>query len=723
MTGGEENEMNVLTDNSFDPVQSIIDAANKYGVDPDFALRIAHQESGINPKVRDSSAGAIGTMQLMPDTAKDLGVDPRDPAQNIDGGVRYLKQLQDQFGADTRVVAGAYNAGPGRMRSALAGRAELPVETSNYIASVSGSPISAKGLGYSSAPPEPQNAPVKVAAAAPAANNDDGWVDVPQTAAPAPKEDDGWVDVPQPRAAASAAVNDWITPPDDHLQSSTSAASFKDRFNALARTPGGDDDWIDVPNTAPASAAEPSVAMDVAKQLGSGVVAGVANIPSAPARIARLTATLLDSGLTKLFPDSQYVKDMVDRDNKSFAAADALRKQGPFLENVLPAPETTAGQYARTIGEFAPAAAAGPGSVVRRAAQTVVPAVASETAGQATAGTDWETAARIAGALAGGVGENAVGRGAPKIPLPSADDLRDAARANYKQVQDMGVTIRPAPVANLSTKIESDLTDKGLTERNVPETYGVIRTLQNPPTGSVMRAQDFENARQELVQARANVANPREAVAANHAITALDDYLSNIPHGDVLSGDARAASQLYDTARQNWAAASRLDMVNGKIDLGELNAATANAGANIDNATRQAVKQLIRPNNKGTTLAERSGFNQDEIDQMNTVARGTPVGNFVRYAGKLGPNGAVSSFLHGDLALKTGGATIPLSVAAKIAQWIGDRSTLNGANKLADTVAARSPLARSAVPAAAAPGLTANDMAVIAGLLAAPRSQ
>lgn len=97
---GGQSDGGLNADNGFDAAQNIIDTANKYDVDPDFALRIAHQESGINPNVKDSSAGAIGIMQLMPGTAKGLGVDPRDPAQNIDGGVRYIKQLQDQLGPD-----------------------------------------------------------------------------------------------------------------------------------------------------------------------------------------------------------------------------------------------------------------------------------------------------------------------------------------------------------------------------------------------------------------------------------------------------------------------------------------------------------------------------------------------------------------------------------------------------------------------------------------------
>lgn len=107
-------------------------SAARWGVDPALALAVAQQESGFRQDARGSS-GEIGVFQLMPSTAKDLGVDPSDTVQNIDGGVRYLAdQLQasqgDAFGALWR-----YNAGPG---SAAAGK--LPESTKSYISAVLG---------------------------------------------------------------------------------------------------------------------------------------------------------------------------------------------------------------------------------------------------------------------------------------------------------------------------------------------------------------------------------------------------------------------------------------------------------------------------------------------------------------------------------------------------------------------------------------------------------
>lgn len=104
-------------------------AATRHGVPVDLFLRLVQQESGWNPTAR-SSKGALGLAQLMPTTARALGVDPLNPQQNLDGGARYLRAQYETFGT-WRLALAAYNAGPG----AVTQYQGVPpyAETQNYV--------------------------------------------------------------------------------------------------------------------------------------------------------------------------------------------------------------------------------------------------------------------------------------------------------------------------------------------------------------------------------------------------------------------------------------------------------------------------------------------------------------------------------------------------------------------------------------------------------------
>ena len=93
------------------PVELADAAADKYGLPRRLVRSVMEAESGFQPDAV-SPKGAIGLMQLMPETAQTLGADPRDPAQNVDAGVRYLSDLLNRYNGGLWRALAAYNAGP-----------------------------------------------------------------------------------------------------------------------------------------------------------------------------------------------------------------------------------------------------------------------------------------------------------------------------------------------------------------------------------------------------------------------------------------------------------------------------------------------------------------------------------------------------------------------------------------------------------------------------------
>lgn len=109
-------------------------AASRYQIDPHLVKAVIRAESNFDCLAR-SNKGALGLMQLMPDTATDMAVaDPFDPQDNIEGGTRYLSKMIGLFPGNLRLALAAYNAGPGR----VIGTGQVPriKETVNYIQKV-----------------------------------------------------------------------------------------------------------------------------------------------------------------------------------------------------------------------------------------------------------------------------------------------------------------------------------------------------------------------------------------------------------------------------------------------------------------------------------------------------------------------------------------------------------------------------------------------------------
>jgi hypothetical protein len=368
---------------------------------------------------------------------------------------------------------------------------------------------------------------------------------------------------------------------------------------------------------------------------------------------------------------------------------------GPLYE-----PKTTAGRYAQTIGEFAPAAIGGPETLGARLLRVMGPAVASETAGQLAKGTALEPAARIGGAVLGG-GRGAAPRSAAAA-TPTVGQLKFAARAGYTHPEVAAVEIRPQAVSGLSAQIENDLVGgagSGFRRATTPKTFGILDELDVPPGVTSVKIADLDSARMafgRLAREVDAVGRPTmESAAASRAIQGIDRFLGNLQQPDLLAGNASRAVPILEAARQNWGAAMRAEDLGVRLTRAERQAAKAGSGSNIDNAIRQKVSAVL-------DVPQRSvGWTNAEKAAAERVVRGTPLGNTLRKAGKLGVSDGLSLMLHAAAAYPTGGASIPIAVAGTLARKGSEAITSAGARRLDEMLRQRSPLYRQAQNAAA----------------------
>ena len=464
------------------------------------------------------------------------------------------------------------------------------------------------------------------------------------------------------------------------------------------------------PDAAPATPQGSSVG-GVAKSLGTGLAEGTIGLAGMIPDISNLAHSaankylfdpLLNATVGK--PSNPEVQRTFDP-NKAFGSSGIQKAvesaTGPFYQ-----PQGTAEDIASKVGQFAPALIGGPESLATKALTRVAaPALVSEAAGKATEGTAAQPWAELGGALLGAGGASSAARKLESMAaartaanlIPATDDIKAASRALYQHPDVAAVQIHPAAASDLADTISSDLRhgpNSGFRPANEPKVFNAIDELNTAANeGRPATIADIDNVRQVLgglAKEKDAIGQPtRQAAAASRAIDQVNDFLPNLKQSDLLAGDAARANDLLGEARGNWAAYKKSSQVQNLASNAELNAASAHSGFNIQNATKQAFKPLLKNN-----AAKVASWSDDEKAALNNIVRGTWTGNAARVAGNvLGGGGGLGMLLGAGAGYEGGGVpgAIAGAAAGRAFKMIGNRSTANAVQHLDSLIRSRSP--------------------------------
>jgi hypothetical protein len=280
-------------------------------------------------------------------------------------------------------------------------------------------------------------------------------------------------------------------------------------------------------------------------------------------------------------------------------------------------------------------------------------------------------------------------RGVAKAEAPEIEQLL-GGYATGKSVMDTPIKSHVLP--ELKQNIADALHDEHFRDYLAPQTFQAIKELEaregRPPT-----VMDIEGVRRLL--GNVNPTNPKDLAAANIARDKINEYLAEIGEGDLIGGE-KNVGQILTEIRGNYAAGKRASTIAQAEEKGRRQAGATGSGANLDNALRQAIKQ-VRNNSKLLR-----GFSKDEIAQMDRIIKGGRIGNAARLLSKFGPKHPVSGIIPAiltDIKGGLGAATGQLAVGA-LAQKVAEHTTGKRIRELQEMVRRRSPLGQQMQAAA-----------------------
>lgn len=459
---------------------------------------------------------------------------------------------------------------------------------------------------------------------------------------------------------------------------------------------------------------QPSTMEDVAASGGIGVVKGTIGLAGLPGDMSSLLNKGIDYGLNKFGIDTP---SSYPNPTGSASIRRGVESQtGPLYE-----PKTTPGNYAQTVGEFAPAVLTGPGGVARKlVTQALIPGIASEAAGQATEGTAAEPYARFGAAILGGVGGNAAAnsllREAPiAAPAPTLEQIQAHGKSELNHPDVTSLQIHPTAFSDIKNLVTQDLNSGDMANgiRPTAPTVAplVYKTLDDLNTPSAMGRPATFNDLQRTQALLGPIGNEVDATgratpqawAAQRARHLIDQHFEGLPQSAVLSGDINSAIPHIKTGNKDYVQFYKANQLENILENSDIKANTANSGMNVGNTIMQNLKPLLLNNG-----AKANNYTPEEFAALEKVlGRNNNAQTLRRWGNRIAgiPGQAIGLTAGAGIGTMVGHPYIGAASGSWVARSIGDKLKLAAgagreqyAKQLSELLRSNSPAARTLTP-------------------------
>lgn len=439
------------------------------------------------------------------------------------------------------------------------------------------------------------------------------------------------------------------------------------------------------------------MASDIAKSGATGVVEGGIGLAGALGDIQGLVDKGVGWGAEKLGYDPAVVQGTIK-------AAQQVGGRAPTSQQITTtakdagvpfhAPQTTAGEYARTAGQFLPASLLGPGSAGAKLASGVAGAVGSETAGQVTKGTDVEPYARFAAGAALGGGAAAMATRPSRVvsqvakSAPSQAMVKGQAGQMYDTLRNAGIRYNSQAYQQLADNVSVGAVQSGFRKVQAPLSFDIIEHL-NKTRGLSPDFSDIDSLRKSVgTILREPNASQTDKALASRILDRLDNFAESAPIAPGSQMSAQQASQMAGQAREM----ARRNIIGRDVDEMMRKAETYQSGY-TSGLRNQFSNYLRSPRGKRLTPEEQAAFAE--------VAKGNFATNVLNTLGRFGFDfsklGNISSLLPSAAAATAYGMGLGpvgaagIAIGGTAAKYAGRKMTEGFADRAKQVVMAGKP--------------------------------